>query len=284
MTSMARLADFQLWTAIKQASPPTTVVKTAPKPPVPRTWQQRWKNNAINIGMMIMPVPGLLGAFKKGALIPHYLIDGLWLGIMMWVWTKAFASVSDVRPRAWRLLTPSQALYGIFPRARSVHRLRRSNDAKNWDFEVETVGPTSGHRWTNPHVNLFAGFLCSALLLTSSYFGSSDLLPLACAAQIISALVSWYAPQFKMKVLVMLQAGVIVSHSALLLHHLADATQLLFAFVYGIVFLVGTGKKSSPQDMAEFAKAYPAPWLLRIMAVVSFNLIYSIPGAFVSLP
>lgn len=105
----------------------------------------------------------------------------------------------------------SQALYGIFPPARTIRKLRQNNDDKTWAFEQVTDGPTSGFRWSNPKVNKVAGFLCATLLFISAYFDGKELFPLAWAAQVVWALVGWHAPRIRMKAIVMIQLGVVVS-------------------------------------------------------------------------
>jgi hypothetical protein len=51
--------------------------------------------------------------------------------------------------------------------------------------------------------------------------------------------------------------------------------------VGGLVFLCSPAKQSSPEDMTAFANGFPSAWLLRVMNVISTNMVYCIPGAFV---
>jgi hypothetical protein len=86
----------------------------------------------------------------------------------------------------------------------------RGDRAHVWEFDIDSAPPTSWYSWANPHVNRMAGLVCGLAVAATCYMGNRDLLPFACAAQIISMIGPTYAPVLRMRVMVMLQAAVLV--------------------------------------------------------------------------
>jgi len=238
------------WKAFLEVSPPSTIIRETPIPPVPKTRTEKIRGLVISLcilSLAMLPMLGLVNLVNKDLYLPQVLIDGMWTAMLLWLWTSTFAS----------------ALYGIFPRKRYLKRVRgKGRLASQWDFDIDPAWSTTGiFNWSNPKLNTFAGFICASLLLVSVYYGYRDLLPFTVGAQVISSLVGWLAPKTKMKTMVQLQGGVM----------------LLFIVICGIVTLLAGTSTTSKEPTY---KSQPSPWLVTIMTAFQLFFPYAIPGAF----